>query len=89
MIAMVLQCFFMHNMKFLHFDKSIGVMSACSALTIALNLWLSIRWAPEMGIRGIMLATVVALGAKFLISGGLVVARHANFQQGVKAVVRQ
>jgi O-antigen/teichoic acid export membrane protein len=89
MIAIVLQGFFMHNMKFLHFDKSIGAMSACSVLTIALNLWLSIRWAPEMGIEGIMLASVVAFGATFLISGVLVVARHANFQQGVKAVVRQ
>lgn len=89
MIAIVLQGFFMHNMKFLHFDKSIGLMSACSALTIALNLWLSILWAPGMGLRGIMLATVASFGATFLISGVLVVARHANFQQGVKAVARQ
>jgi O-antigen/teichoic acid export membrane protein len=89
MLAIVLQGFFIHNMKFLHFDKSIGVMSACSALTIALNLWLAILWAPGMGIRGIMLATAVSFGATFLISGMLVVARYVNFQQGVKAVVRQ
>jgi hypothetical protein len=88
MIAIVLQGFFMHNMKFLHFDKSIGTMSAFSALTIGLNLWLSILWAPGMGIRGIMLATAVSFGATFLISGLLVVARYAKFQQGVKAVVR-
>lgn len=88
MFAIVLQGYFMHNMKFLHFDKSIGVMSGFSALTIALNLWLSILWAPGMGIRGIMLATAVSFGAAFLLSGMLVVARYANFQQGVKAVVR-
>jgi O-antigen/teichoic acid export membrane protein len=89
MIAIVLQGFFMHNMKFLHFDKSIGLMSACSALTIALNLWLSILWAPSMGVRGIMLATAASFGATFLISGMLVVARYVNFQQREKAVVRQ
>lgn len=88
MLAIVLQGFFMHNMKFLHFHKSVGLMSACSALTIALNLWLSIRWAPEMGIRGIMLGTAVSFGATFLISGLLVVARYFNVQQGVKAVAR-
>jgi O-antigen/teichoic acid export membrane protein len=88
MIAIVLQGFFIHNMKFLHFDKSIGVMSACSAVTIGLNLWLSILWAPGMGIRGIMLATAVSFGVTFLISGVLVVARCINFQQGVKAVAR-
>jgi O-antigen/teichoic acid export membrane protein len=89
MAAIVLQGFFMHNMKFLHFEKSIGVMSACSALTIALNLWLSVRWAPSMGVPGIMLATAVSFGAAFLVSGVLVVARYTNFQEGVKAVVRQ
>ena len=88
MLAILLQGFFMHNMKFLHFDKSIGVMSACSALTIALNLWLSILWAPGMGLRGIMLATAVSFGATFLISGMLVIARYGNFQERVKAVVR-
>jgi O-antigen/teichoic acid export membrane protein len=89
MVAIVLQGFFMHNMKFLHFDKSIGLMSACSALTIGLNLWLSILWAPSMGLRGIMLATAASFGATFLISGVLVVARHVKFPQGVKAVARQ
>jgi O-antigen/teichoic acid export membrane protein len=89
MLAIVLQGFFMHNMKFLHFEKDIGMMSACSALTIALNLWLSIAWAPGMGVRGIMLATAVSFGASFLISGILVVARYVNFQQEAKAVVRQ
>jgi O-antigen/teichoic acid export membrane protein len=88
MIAIVLQGFFMHNMKFLHFDKSIGLMSACSATTIGLNIWLSILWAPVMGLRGIMLATAVSFGATFLISGLLVVARYSNLQQGVKTVVR-
>lgn len=61
-------------------------MSLCSALTIALNIVLSVRWAPEMGIRGIMLATVVSFGATFLISGMIVVARFTNFK-GVKSVV--
>ena len=89
MVAIVLQGFFMHNMKFLHYDKSIGLMSACSALTIGLNLWLSILWAPTLGLPGIMLATVVSYGATFLLSGVLVVARYVNFQAGVKAVARQ
>lgn len=89
MLAIVLQGFFMHNLKFLHFDKSIGAMSACSALTIALNLWLSILWAPSMGVRGIMLATAVSFGVAFLISGVLIVARYVNFRQEVKAVARQ
>jgi O-antigen/teichoic acid export membrane protein len=88
LLAIVLQGYFTHNMKFLHFDKSIGVMSACSALTIALNIWLSILWAPTMGIRGIMLATAVSFGVTFLISGVLVFARYFGVQQGVKAVVR-
>ncbi|MFL6734562.1 MAG: lipopolysaccharide biosynthesis protein [Sphingomicrobium sp.] len=88
MLAIVLQGFFIHNMKFLHFDKSIGVMSTCSALTIGLNLWLSILWARGMGVPGIMLATAVSFGATFLISGILVVARWANFERGLKAVAR-
>jgi O-antigen/teichoic acid export membrane protein len=88
MMAIVLQGFFMHNMKFLHFDKRIGLMSAFSAVTIALNLWLSILWAPTMGVQGIMLATAVSFGATFLMSGVFVVARYLKFQQGVKAVVR-
>jgi O-antigen/teichoic acid export membrane protein len=88
MVAIVLQGFFIHNMKFLHFEKDIGLMSACSALTIVLNLWLSIRWAPSMGIRGIMIATAVSFGATFLISGMLVVARYSSFRQGIKVFVR-
>jgi O-antigen/teichoic acid export membrane protein len=89
MLAILLQAFFMHNLKFLHFDKSIGVMSACSALTIGLNIWLSIMWAPTQGVHGIMIATAVSFGAAFLVSGVLVVARYMNIQQGVKAVARQ
>jgi Na+-driven multidrug efflux pump len=87
MIAIVLQGFFIHNMKFLHFDKDIRVMSLCSALTIALNIWLSILWAPTMGIRGIMLATVASFGVTFLVSGMIVIARFSKVQQGVKSVV--
>ena len=87
MIAIVLQGFFVHNMKFLHFEKDIRVMSLCSALTIALNIWLSIRWAPEAGLTGIMLATVVSFGATFLISGMIVAAKLIKFQEGVKSVV--
>jgi len=89
MLAIVLQGFFMHNMKFLHFEKDVGMMSACSALTILINLWLCIVWAPTMGLPGIMLAGAVAFGATFLISGILIAARYVNFQQEVKAVVRQ
>jgi Na+-driven multidrug efflux pump len=87
MIAIVLQGFFVHNMKYLHYDKDIRVMSLCSALTIALNILLSVRWAPEMGIRGIMLATVVSFGTTFLISGMIVVARFIYVPGGVKSVV--
>jgi O-antigen/teichoic acid export membrane protein len=87
MIAIVLQGFFIHNMKFLHFEKDLRVMSLCSALTIALNIWLSIRWAPTAGIQGIMLATVVSFGATFLISGMIVIARLVKVQEGVKSVV--
>jgi O-antigen/teichoic acid export membrane protein len=89
MLAIVLQGFFMHNMKFLHYDKSIGVMSTLSVLTIGLNLWLSILWAPRTGVEGIMLATAVSFAATFLISGLIVVARYASFPQGVKIFVRQ
>ena len=86
MIAIVLQGFFMHNMKFLHFDKRIEMMSAFSALTIGLNIWLSIVWAQSMGIRGIMVATAVSFGAAFIISGVLVIARYANLQKGAKSL---
>jgi O-antigen/teichoic acid export membrane protein len=87
-LAIVLQGFFMHNMKFLHFDKDIGLMSACSTLTIVLNIWLSVSWAPTMGIEGIMLAAAVSFGTTFLISGMLVIARYSNLQERAKAVVQ-
>lgn len=88
MIAIVLQGYFVHNMKYLHFDKEVRVMSLCSALTIALNIWLSVEWAPTMGIRGIMLATVVSFAVTFAISGLIVIARLANSQEGVKSVAQ-
>jgi O-antigen/teichoic acid export membrane protein len=87
MVAIVLQGYFMHNLKFLHYYKDIRVMSLCSALTIALNIWLSIQWAPQSGVRGIMLATAVSFGVTFLISGMIVVARLIGTQGGVKSVV--
>ena len=87
MIAIVLQGFFMHNMKFLHFDKSIEMMSAFSVLTIGLNIWLSVLWAQSMGIRGIMLATAVSFGAAFIISGVVVLARYAGLKKGTKSLV--
>lgn len=86
MLAIVLQGYFMHNMKFFHFDKSVLLMSMCCVLTIGLNLWLSILWAQEMGIRGIMLATAVSFGATFIASGVLIVARLANHRQGEKVI---
>lgn len=88
MVAIVLQGFFIHNMKFLHFDKNIRVMSLCSALTIALNIWLSISWAPTMGIRGIMIATIASFGATFLISGLIVIARFSGSEERVRSVVQ-
>ena len=88
MLAIVLQGFFMHNMKFLHFDKDIGLMSACSTLTIVLNIWLSVRWAQMSGIEGIMQAAAVSFGATFLISGLLVLFRYANFLERAKPVVQ-
>ena len=88
MPGIVLQGFFMHNMKFLHFDKDVGLMSACSVLAIVLNLWLSVLWAPTMGVRGIMIATAVSFGATFLISGLMVIARFVNLQERAKAVVQ-
>lgn len=87
MLAIVLQGYFMHNMKFLHFEKRIEVMSACSVLTILLNIGLSIVWAQEMGIRGIMLATAVSFGAAFLMSGCVVLARFWKPRKGAKALV--
>jgi O-antigen/teichoic acid export membrane protein len=88
MLAIVLQGFFMHNMKYLHFDKDIILMSACSILTIVLNLWLSVAWAASMGIQGIMLAAAASFGATFLLSGLLVIARYLNLQERPKAVVQ-
>lgn len=88
MLAIVLQGFFVHNMKFLHCDKRIGLMSACSGLTIALNLWLSIRWATDGGIQGIMLATVASFGVTFLISGAFVVARYSKSAPQMEAAAR-
>jgi O-antigen/teichoic acid export membrane protein len=87
MAAIVLQGFFIHNMKFLQFDKDVRVMSLCSGLTILLNIWLSIRWAPEMGVQGIMTATIYSFGVTFLISAMIVVARFMKQRDGVKAVV--
>ncbi|QFT77195.1 lipopolysaccharide biosynthesis protein [Erythrobacter sp. THAF29] len=86
MIAIVLQGYFMHNMKFLHYEKRIETMSILSVLTIALNILLSILWAQTMEIRGIMLATAVSFGAAFIISGVLVVARYMNLGKGAKSV---
>jgi O-antigen/teichoic acid export membrane protein len=88
MLAIVLQGFFIHNLKFLHYDKSIRTMSVLSALTIGLNLWLSIAWAPAMGVAGIMLATALSFGVTFLISGIIVITRWVNFEQELKPVVR-
>ncbi len=89
MLAIVLQGFFMHNMKFLHFDKRIEMMSAFSVMTIVLNIALSILWAQSMGIRGIMFATAVSFGAAFIISGVLVIARYMNLRKGAKSLAGQ
>lgn len=75
MLAILLQGFFMHNMKFLHNYKRVSVMSLCSIIAIVINLWLSISWAPEFGIKGIMQATAVSFGAAFVLSGILVIAQ--------------
>ena len=84
MLAIVMQGYFMHNMKFLHFDKSIEIMSGFSVLTIGLNLGLSALWVAELGIAGILLATAVSFGAAFLISSVLVIARYTNTRKGAK-----
>lgn len=73
MFAVLLQGFFMHNMKFLHHEKKLVLMSLCSIAALALNVWLSIAWSSSMGITGIMLATSAAFGAAFLLSGVLVI----------------
>ncbi|MEM9280030.1 MAG: hypothetical protein AAGA76_15800, partial [Pseudomonadota bacterium] len=81
MIAILMQGFFFHNMKFLHFEKSIIVMSIVSALALAMNLWLSILWAPESGVKGIMIATIVSFGVTFLLSGLIIAARFGRSPQ--------
>jgi len=73
MIAILLQGFFMHNMKFLHNDRRVSVMSLCSLLAIGLNIWLSMAWAAEYGIKGIMQATIISFGTAFVVSGVLVI----------------
>ena len=89
MLAIVLQGYFMHNMKFLHYEKRVALMSACSVATMLLCLVLSILWAKTMGIEGIMLAWAVSFGAAFIMTGVFVLLRHAKFGQGTKAVVGQ
>ncbi|MCJ8190771.1 lipopolysaccharide biosynthesis protein [Sphingomicrobium aestuariivivum] len=88
--AILLQGFFMHNMKFLHYDKSIGVMSACSAIVIVLNLILSMQWASSLGLRGIMLATALSFAVVFAASAVMVgyrLYRVAKVKKGVEPVV--
>ncbi|MEO0909297.1 MAG: oligosaccharide flippase family protein [Pseudomonadota bacterium] len=80
MIAIVLQGFFFHNMKFLHYEKSIFVMSTVSALALCLNLGLSILWAPESGVRGIMIATAVSFGVTFFLTGVIIAFRFARLR---------
>jgi len=87
MAAILLQGFFMHNMKFLHYRKSIIVMSVCSIVAIVMNAWLSILWAPVYGVIGIMQATALSFGAAFLLSGILVVAFVMDSQKELKANV--
>ena len=74
MIAIVMQGFFFHNMKFLHYEKSIVVMSSISAMALALNAWLSVQWASD-GVQGIMAATIVSFAVTFLLSGLIIVVR--------------
>ncbi|MEO0644078.1 MAG: oligosaccharide flippase family protein [Pseudomonadota bacterium] len=82
MLAILMQGYFMHNMKFLHFEKSIEMMSIFSVLTIALNYALSALWVGELGIAGILLATAVSFGAAFLISSVIVIVRYMNTRKG-------
>jgi O-antigen/teichoic acid export membrane protein len=86
MLAIMLQGHFIHNLKFLHFDGRIEQMSVLSALTIGLNLWLSMVWAKQMGISGIILATVVSFGAAFIMSGILVLVRWMPLRKGARVV---
>jgi O-antigen/teichoic acid export membrane protein len=87
MLAVLLQGFFMHNMKFLHNGKKIALMSLCSIVSLALNLWLSIEWSYTMGIKGIMLATSVSFGVAFLLSGVMVIYFIVESGKGIRAVV--
>lgn len=86
MLAIMLQGHFIHNLKFLHFDGRIEQMSVLSALTIGLNLCLSMVWAKQMGISGIILATVVSFGAAFIMSGILVLVRWMPLRKGARVV---
>ncbi|MEO1731345.1 MAG: oligosaccharide flippase family protein [Pseudomonadota bacterium] len=86
MLAIVMQGYFIHNMKFLHFDKSIEMMSACSLLTIAINLSASTLLLPNFGIAGIMLGTAFSFGAAFIISGAIIIVRHSNRQKGATSL---
>jgi O-antigen/teichoic acid export membrane protein len=86
MLAIMLQGHFVHNLKFLHFDGRIELMSVLSAFTIGLNLWLSILWAKQMGISGIILATAVSFGAAFIMSGILILGRWMPLRKGARAV---
>lgn len=71
--AMLMQGFFFHNMKFLHFEKKILLMSGLSVLAIILNIWLSILWVSESGLQGIMLATIVSFGSIFILTSLMIV----------------
>ena len=75
-IAMLMQAFFFHNMKFLHYEKKIFIMSGVSVLAIILNIWLSILWVPEDGLKGIMLATIVSFGGTFLLTSLMIVGNY-------------
>lgn len=87
MMAILLQGFFMHNMKFLHQGKAIIVMSVCSLIAIAMNAWLSILWVEEYGIRGIMQATAISFFSVFILSGILVASHLSSSKKGVGPVV--
>lgn len=88
MVAILLQGFFMHNMKFLHNYQRVAVMSGCSLIAIVINLWLSIAWAPQFGVQGIMQATIVSFAVAFVVSGVLVLMHiHQANKKEVSPVV--
>lgn len=87
MLAILLQGFFMHNMKFLHHDKRILLMSLLSFFALGLNAVLSVSWVSSMGVAGIMIATAVSFGAAFLLSGALLVSTHLHRRKGAMSVV--